>query len=335
MTYNRKDLLRECLKALLSQTRQPDEILVINNASTDGTEELFAAGAEFARPGISLVTLPENVGGAGGFCEGIERAMCSKTASESNDCIAHGSTVKFASTEENESAIVSGTAENKRKAPGALWIMDDDTIPEEGALAGLLRAEDDLETEGVMPSFLASAVFGPSGEPMNVPVLDDSKTDNGYADWYRYLSLGCVAVKQATFVSLFLPCESVKKAGLPIAGYFIWGDDTEYTRRLVKECGPAYLCGGSRVLHKRYNIKKISIWQENDAMRVSMYFYYFRNALYNAAKYEGRGKTALRWFGYAAMSFTVFFRRGQKYRGKKFLVIQKGCWAFLFHRMPL
>jgi len=70
VTYNRKDLLRECLQALESQTRKPDHILVVDNASTDGTYEMLRA--EF--PGAEVVRLPENQGGAGGFHEGMKRA---------------------------------------------------------------------------------------------------------------------------------------------------------------------------------------------------------------------------------------------------------------------
>lgn len=71
VTYNRKDLLSECLLALASQTRQLDEILVVNNASTDGTRELLEA--EF--PHIKTLHLSENTGGAGGFYEGLKRAF--------------------------------------------------------------------------------------------------------------------------------------------------------------------------------------------------------------------------------------------------------------------
>ena len=39
VTYNRKKLLGECLDALLHQTRPLDSIIVIDNASTDGTYE--------------------------------------------------------------------------------------------------------------------------------------------------------------------------------------------------------------------------------------------------------------------------------------------------------
>lgn len=70
VTYNRKELLRECLQALLNQTRPLDEIIVVDNASTDGTDQMIPE--EF--PQITHVRLPENIGGAGGFHEGMKLA---------------------------------------------------------------------------------------------------------------------------------------------------------------------------------------------------------------------------------------------------------------------
>lgn len=70
VTYNRKELLRECLEALKGQTRKVDYILVVDNASTDGTGEMLRA--EF--PEVEALRLPENQGSAGGFHEGMKRA---------------------------------------------------------------------------------------------------------------------------------------------------------------------------------------------------------------------------------------------------------------------
>ena len=39
VTYNRRDLLTEALSAVLGQTRAPDTVIVIDNASTDGTAD--------------------------------------------------------------------------------------------------------------------------------------------------------------------------------------------------------------------------------------------------------------------------------------------------------
>ncbi len=70
VTFNRKNLLRHCLLALQNQTRAVDQILVVDNASTDGTLELLSA--EF--PGVEILALRNNVGGAGGFHAGMKRA---------------------------------------------------------------------------------------------------------------------------------------------------------------------------------------------------------------------------------------------------------------------
>ena len=74
VTYNRKALLMECLHALLSQTRLPDEIIVLDNASTDGTKELLVSEGMMENPAIQYVGLETNSGGAGGFYYGSKLA---------------------------------------------------------------------------------------------------------------------------------------------------------------------------------------------------------------------------------------------------------------------
>ncbi|WP_104201876.1 glycosyltransferase family 2 protein [Billgrantia saliphila] len=71
LTYNRKELLELCLKAIHSQTRPCDMILVINNASTDGTLEFLKSGKY---PNIKVYSLKINVGAAGGFNTGFRLA---------------------------------------------------------------------------------------------------------------------------------------------------------------------------------------------------------------------------------------------------------------------
>lgn len=72
VTYNRKELLAQCLDALLAQTRPLDAIYVIDNASTDGTAEMIAQ--EYANCVIHE-RLPTNTGGAGGFHHGLRHAF--------------------------------------------------------------------------------------------------------------------------------------------------------------------------------------------------------------------------------------------------------------------
>ncbi|RYE31848.1 MAG: glycosyltransferase [Sphingobacteriaceae bacterium] len=67
VTYNRLEFLKACLKSVQEQSRKPDEILVINNGSTDGTAQWLST------QNITVYT-KENNGGAGGFSYGIKTA---------------------------------------------------------------------------------------------------------------------------------------------------------------------------------------------------------------------------------------------------------------------
>lgn len=68
VTFNRRDLLRECLMALQSQVRPLDEILIVNNASSDGTREMLEA--EF--PDCKVLNMTENTGASGGYYAGTK-----------------------------------------------------------------------------------------------------------------------------------------------------------------------------------------------------------------------------------------------------------------------
>ncbi len=68
VTYNRMQLLEECIKALQSQTRKPDTILVINNGSTDNTEYWLRN-----QKNIHFIT-QKNTGSGGGFSTAIKEA---------------------------------------------------------------------------------------------------------------------------------------------------------------------------------------------------------------------------------------------------------------------
>lgn len=73
VTYNRLEELKKNIDMLLCQTRSLDAIYVINNASTDDTGIYLT---ELAKKNKCIVhcCLEKNVGGAGGFAYGLERA---------------------------------------------------------------------------------------------------------------------------------------------------------------------------------------------------------------------------------------------------------------------
>lgn len=66
VTYNRLQLLTECVHALRLQHRRPDKILIVNNGSTDNTSQWVSS-----QPDLELVN-QANVGSGGGFHTGIK-----------------------------------------------------------------------------------------------------------------------------------------------------------------------------------------------------------------------------------------------------------------------
>ena len=75
VTHNRKNLLSRCLDSLLAQTRGLDKVLVVDNASSDGTDAMIQ---EYIRqnPVIEYLNLGDNLGGGGGFHYGCRQAVC-------------------------------------------------------------------------------------------------------------------------------------------------------------------------------------------------------------------------------------------------------------------
>ncbi|WP_434457866.1 glycosyltransferase family 2 protein [Stutzerimonas urumqiensis] len=71
LSYKRKELLKQCLEAIAAQTRPCDAIIVVDNASNDGTEEMLL---ELGLPKLKVYVLSENTGASGGFNAGFRIA---------------------------------------------------------------------------------------------------------------------------------------------------------------------------------------------------------------------------------------------------------------------
>ena len=110
VTYNRKELLNQTLQAIMDQTYEVNKILIVDNASTDGTQQLLEKWKKSFPSKLSVIRLEENIGGAGGFYKGIKSSICS----EHFDW---------------------------------LWLMDDDAIPSKNALESLLKFYESFPAE--------------------------------------------------------------------------------------------------------------------------------------------------------------------------------------------
>jgi rhamnopyranosyl-N-acetylglucosaminyl-diphospho-decaprenol beta-1,3/1,4-galactofuranosyltransferase len=204
VAWNRRDLVVETLGALRAQTVPLHDVVVIDNASTDGSADVIRERF----PEAALTTLPTNTGGAGGFTAGIERALTAHDAE-------------------------------------LVWLMDDDTVPDPTALEALLRARDTAPRGTVV---LASAVRWTDGRPhpMNTPRTRPSASRASVARAERH---GCTPVRTASFVSMMIEADAIRAHGLPMADYFLWNDDFEYSARLLRR-GRGYLVHASTVEHR-------------------------------------------------------------------------------------
>ena len=107
VTFNRKDMLRQCIQRILEQKEADCDLIIIDNASTDGTEDLIQRINQEHK--LVYFNTGKNLGGAGGFQYGLKKAY--------------------------------------QLGYDGFWLMDDDTYPEANALKELLRADSVLHGE--------------------------------------------------------------------------------------------------------------------------------------------------------------------------------------------
>ena len=74
MAYNAAEVLPRQMDALLAQTRPLQEIIVVDNASTDGTSAMLKK----QYPQVTVLRMPENLGAAGAWAAGLSYAALEK-----------------------------------------------------------------------------------------------------------------------------------------------------------------------------------------------------------------------------------------------------------------
>jgi GT2 family glycosyltransferase len=250
VTYNRKQLLYECLSALLKQSYPIDEIFLIDNASTDGTQSFLEEKGiihnkeiinekEFQYLSYNNITkvnytiLNRNIGGAGGFNEGLQRAI--------------------------------------KKDFDWIWLLDDDAEPEIDALEKLLSFKDKNKASFLAPLILNKFSQKPefSAHKLKIDFLTINekyiKSDEIIKPIYK--------LEANSFVGPLLKKEAVKRVGSIDTSFFILYDDTDYTYRLFRFYGPGYLITESIIYHKTSPDNKIPKWKKLYGMRNKIRFF--------------------------------------------------------------
>ncbi|MGV8988574.1 MAG: glycosyltransferase [Cypionkella sp.] len=208
VTYNRPAQLRLTIDRLLAE--DVDAILVVDNASTDGSTQFLS---QITDSRLHILTLTENCGGAGGFEQGL------REVSHLFD-------------------------------PDWCVLMDDDARPEPGAMTRFLSGANAVERDGYdalaagvfypdgricemnrpsrnpfwhMRSFLRTIIGGGRG---GFHVSDED-----------YATTTPVQIDATSFVGFFLSRKGLNRAGFPDGRLFIYGDDVLYTLKLSRAGG--------------------------------------------------------------------------------------------------
>lgn len=193
VTYNRKKLLMQCLNSLANQTFKPATVYIVDNASTDGTKDLLIQDGRYYNKEVNgirfvYVGLKENSGGAGGFYYGM------KTAFECNEQY------------------------------DAIWVMDDDGLPDKDCLANLAPWLSRFDY--IAPMVLAK-------EDTSILAFNY----NGCYNVNDILRHGQMVEDYACPMNAILFSRKlIEKIGFPIPNMFIWGDEVNFTLR-AKDAG--------------------------------------------------------------------------------------------------
>jgi len=279
VTYNRKNLLLECLEAIKKQTRPVDAIYIIDNASTDGTSEVLkenryipqlppsALSGSYEIEGeinnlveassikIFYVRMHKNTGGAGGFYEGVKRGY--------------------------------------EKGYDWLWLMDDDAEPKEEALE-ILSLYFKNKNKNIVS--LAGSVVLPDG---NVAIYHRGKMNLKKIFPVIQIPLKLIEynrqsieIDMASFVGLLVKKEAIGKIGFPKKEFFIHGDDVEYCIRLCG-VGKILLIPSSVIVHKesaKGGVVKSFLGIRRKKMEFNklwLSYYIIRNLVWLGNKYSG------------------------------------------------
>lgn len=242
VTYNRKNLLIECLDALLDQTHSLDAIYLVDNASTDGAPKLLIEKGlidgqlyPYMEPleSTKIVLLPEsqvksikihyvrmneNTGGAGGFHEGIKRAY--------------------------------------EAGYDWIWMMDDDGKPDSSCLEILIRMskKHKLLVSGPLlidredHDKMAGSIYDPISKRNLLTVSEIKK----YGKIFKYHT--------HFFNGVLINRNVLSKIGFPKKEFFCWGDEVEFMLRIRRNRINISTLINAKFYHPFYNLNTAKLF---------------------------------------------------------------------------
>lgn len=216
VTFNRLSDLKIAIQKYEEQIFMPSCMIIVNNCSTDGTYEFLEQWKKKSTSFEKIVLhLPQNIGGSGGFTEGIKYAL-------QTDCDWY-------------------------------WIADDDAFLAEDALEKLTLFEHNQpELIRNCAALCGAVVRNPQSIEIDVWHRRKLTTRFGVpkqsAVSMEEYEKAYMKINLFTFVGAMVKAEVVKEVGLPRGDFFIYYDDLEFAYRVGKK-GDIYCIPECKVFH--------------------------------------------------------------------------------------
>lgn len=239
-TYNRLECLKIALQKYENQTVQPDFMVIVNNASTDGTRLYLDTWKEKESYFKKIIIHNEkNTGGSGGFSCGVQQAL-------NLDC-------------------------------DYIFLADDDAYAESKVLEELHKADEYLKEKNAKVAALCTSIYNGADRELSHRCKIHQGLFNVRFDWMpeKVYKEKVFQVDIFTFVGACIKKSVAEKIGLPKTQYFIYYDDAEYCMR-IRQHGEIY-CVPSSVMHHDIGHDRRSSWKDYYDTRnwidlVKMYF---------------------------------------------------------------
>lgn len=127
------------------------------------------------------------------------------------------------------------------------WSLDHDIIPKENTLEKLLEYAGEINYNF---GFLTSCMLDKDG---NIAWSNIPELEKPLPILTAVLNKKPLPVLSASFGSLLLPVPVLGEVGLPCKIFFIWGDDAEFTLRMIKNGYKGYMVMDSNAIHNQLN----------------------------------------------------------------------------------
>lgn len=227
VTYNRLPKLQETIARLLtSPPEQLAHVVVVDNASTDGTDAWLHAQQD-AR--LDVVRLERNLGGAGGFEAGLRHTVAT-----------------------HDPAWLVLMDDDARPAPDGLEAFHAQDLSDWDALAAAVYFPGgqicDINRPSLNPFWHGRVFWKTVLGTLSGGLLGGAR-DAFHMVQADYDGDQMRAVDGASFVGLFLSRKAVERAGYPDGRLFIYGDDVLYTLELRAAGGRLAFCPRIRFEH--------------------------------------------------------------------------------------